>query len=327
LGCKHCFYRDYINQEIDELNCEEIEKIFSSFSKKLDNICITGGEPFLRSDLIEICEMLSNKKIAKSITIPTSGYDSNFIAGNILKILKNTNLKLYIQISLDGLETTHDQLRNTPGLFSEAVSLIKRLKQMQNCISNLFVSIMTTVLEYNYIELLALDNFIHREFSNISHDFQFVRYGKDVGGIVDTNLIEASHPYNPIFDSPSIESCREIIRQYENNHKANRIVHWKLLVKKYHLDIVEKKKKILPCLAGKLSVIIYPNGDVSFCEMLKPFANFRDFAYDFQKVWKSDITRQKKPSIRHCFCTYSCAISDAIPYDKNAILKFINHKF
>jgi len=55
-----------------ELTLEEIHQISVSIGP-LDNLFISGGEPFLRNDLREICwKFYSNNKI-KNIHLPTNG--------------------------------------------------------------------------------------------------------------------------------------------------------------------------------------------------------------------------------------------------------------
>src|SRR3989344_5916418 len=54
--CEHCFYWKNLTKKADELSFDEVKKIIKSFKHPLELVIITGGEPFLRSDLYEICD-------------------------------------------------------------------------------------------------------------------------------------------------------------------------------------------------------------------------------------------------------------------------------
>ena len=55
--------------------------------------------------------------------------------------------------------------------------------------------------------------------------------------------------------------------------------------------------------AGKLTGVIYANGDVSVCEAHKPIGNLRD--HSFMEIWRSEEARVLRRSIaaRECHCT------------------------
>ena len=59
MRCKHCFYWKNLNTEEGEMSLEEIRKFALSLKNPM-NISLTGGEPFLRKDLVEICKILAN---------------------------------------------------------------------------------------------------------------------------------------------------------------------------------------------------------------------------------------------------------------------------
>ena len=124
--CKTCniweIYRNQPEKRHEELTLEEIEKIFQSMGH-IYVFNISGGEPFLRSDIKEIiaagCRYLS----PGVVHIPTNAIakertESGTIA--ILEILKNRcpQTQLTIKPSLDHIESKHDEIRGVPGNFN-----------------------------------------------------------------------------------------------------------------------------------------------------------------------------------------------------------------
>src|SRR3989338_1105886 len=82
--CKHCFYWESLNQKIDELSLDEIKKI-SSTMPEFPVLSISGGEPYLRLDLAEICEVFYNQNKVKEIYIPTN----SLLLSNVKKITES----------------------------------------------------------------------------------------------------------------------------------------------------------------------------------------------------------------------------------------------
>ena len=64
---------------------------------------------------------------------------------------------------------------------------------------------------------------------------------------------------------------------YQQHHQHECLLYF---LKNYHrhmwktsLETIEQKTQIIPCLAGKSSVVVWGNGDVSSCEMLPAVGN------------------------------------------------------
>ena len=69
--CRTCFNWEQLRKNKEhELSFEEIQKTFASLDDLLF-VVMSGGEPFLRRDLPEVCAMLARQNHVKQITIPT----------------------------------------------------------------------------------------------------------------------------------------------------------------------------------------------------------------------------------------------------------------
>jgi MoaA/NifB/PqqE/SkfB family radical SAM enzyme len=69
------------------------------------------------------------------------------------------------------------------------------------------------------------------------------------------------------------------------------------------VQTVQRQTQVIPCLAGKLSAVVYANGDVSVCEIHKPLGNLRQ--QSFWEIWNSADAQKLRQSIAHkeCYCT------------------------
>ena len=125
LRCSHCFYWQELNTASDkELSIDEIRKIARSFKHPV-SLSLTGGEPFLRKDLKEIIEAFHEGCGTKEVGIATNGTLTENTVETIRSILEAGNLSnLSVQVSLDGLEQTHDAIRGVKGSFQKAMATI-----------------------------------------------------------------------------------------------------------------------------------------------------------------------------------------------------------
>jgi len=123
LNCAHCGSPPEEVNISDELTTDEVFSAFEQIASDFDmrqfrHINITGGEPFVRKDLLEILKYISKYPFYRNIDIQTNGI---FIAENpeVLKELKKYGVT-GIGVSIDGLEFTHDNFRRRKGSFKKA---------------------------------------------------------------------------------------------------------------------------------------------------------------------------------------------------------------
>jgi radical SAM protein with 4Fe4S-binding SPASM domain len=123
LRCPHC----YVNAELpleDELRFDEIKKVIDELAKlKTFSVFYTGGEPFLRKDIVKILQYTHQKELG--ISISTNG---TLLSKNLLKKIKNIPFELF-QISLDGTKEIHESIRGK-GVWGKAIEAIKLAKRI-----------------------------------------------------------------------------------------------------------------------------------------------------------------------------------------------------
>ncbi len=75
-----------------------------------------------------------------------------------------------------------------------------------------------------------------------------------------------------------------------------------------HRTLVEQKR-LNPCYAGRLNLVLTESGDVYPCEILtERLGNVKDYEYDIKKILRSEKARKVLTSIqdKKCFCTHEC---------------------
>lgn len=168
--CKHCYMYDYptYRSEIkNQQNYEDCLEIIDDFSNMVDRLGIrgrinfTGGDPLLRRDFFK----LINHAKSKDLLIGILG-NPNHITEKIAMKLKDIGIFRY-QISIDGLEKTHDELRGKKGAFKTAIRAIRILNK-----SGIPTVVMFTLSKRNSNELIEVIRLCAKE--NVSV-FDFAR--------------------------------------------------------------------------------------------------------------------------------------------------------
>lgn len=107
----------------DELEPFEYSKLPGS----LRTVNVTGGEPFLRSDLADVVQAMSNASPKARIVFSTNGLLTNKIVDTLMEI-RTFHPRLGVGVSIDGRSEVHDHIRGVHGIFGKAMATIDALK-------------------------------------------------------------------------------------------------------------------------------------------------------------------------------------------------------
>ena len=112
-----------------EMTAGEIGRVFRKIGR-LHALRISGGEPFLRSDLADVINGIDHSSRPLMTVISTNGLLSRRIADTIG--LLHHPRKVHFEISIDGVGDVHDEIRGRPGAFEavkETISLLNPLRR------------------------------------------------------------------------------------------------------------------------------------------------------------------------------------------------------
>jgi MoaA/NifB/PqqE/SkfB family radical SAM enzyme len=308
LRCRHCFYWKKLNHsKKKELTLKEIEKIAKNSRLDLLWLCLTGGEPFLRSDLAEIASAFCRWGKVANISIPTNAQlkgKTLEITQKMLSLCPNTYIAL--NVSLDGLEKTHDKIRGVKGAFAKTVETFFELKKLKR-FSNFGLSLLTTVMAENQKDLKKLYFFARDE---LQPDY------------LNLNLIRGNPP-DAKMKKVDIRYYEELLTLMETDVKKGKWPYFQFPFSKIALArnfllyrqvarTFRTKRFSAPCYSSSLSGVMDEEGNLSPCEILKDakIGNIREVDYDLAKLWFSQRNEAiRKRIAQKCFCTYECAIS------------------
>ena len=313
LKCSHCFYHDSLNKKFNELTLEELEKITKSMDPIL-HLILTGGEPFLRHDLHKIVKIFYENTKVPILTIPSNGWYTEKMETQINYIMENCDkITLNQQISIDGIGKDHDairmdkQVKEGENSFEKAIKTIRMLKNIQKKYERINIGIIATFTEQNQKKFKNIIQEIYQLVSPDNISINLVRGDpkEKVNENLDINLYKEAVKFrDELFLKKKMSGHSRFI-----GHKLATAA--RMMLNELVLKTFEQKKYSVPCYAGNISGVMYPEGDVYPCEILEDshkIGNIRDYKLDFRKLWLSHKAKKEKLFIKNtkCFCTHEC---------------------
>jgi MoaA/NifB/PqqE/SkfB family radical SAM enzyme len=307
--CQMCFYWQNLNKQHDlELTLDEFSKI-SSKMNRLIQLSIAGGEPTLRKDLPQICQLFIRNNDVKYITLPTNGINTQDIVGHVEQIAtENPQTHLRVSVSLDGPQEVHDEIRGVPGAYVKAYATFQEIKKMKASFKNLSVDIASVLQNLNQDILYDFVKYVH---ANMSPDNHMVMLTRGNPRMTSTNNIILNRYHEILELKKSLDKIAE-------SRPLSKIIR---ILNEQSCDVVEKvaggQGFQISCYAGKKLVVISEKGEVFPCELLpNSFGNLRDHQYSLKEIFSLPAYRKQLQFIskNRCHCTFECAINLSILY-------------
>lgn len=314
--CPYCFYlqsADHPEDGTKELSLDEIGKISRSLGRLLW-LAFSGGEAFLRKDLVEISKIFYAQNQPAIMLYSTNGLAAELIRDRTEKILKHCPESVVaVKLSLDGLNSAHDELRQTPGGFSKMMHSYRLLGELLDHYPNFELGINTVFSAGNQDHMDEIIEFVQGLERVKTHTISLVRGNLDHAHFKDVDY----------------RKYRRAIERLEKNlkDKTSGIYRFKGARLKAAQDILQRRMiyrtaleqtRVTPCYAGRLNLVLTETGGVYPCETLtEGFGNVRDFDYDLRRVMRDKPAQAVMRSIRdhRCHCTHECYLMTNILFD------------
>ncbi len=271
--CRMCHTWQHPSSTSREFSPRLIDKLPS----QLAFINITGGEPFLRSDIETIIENSLTK--SKRVLISTNGYFTK----RVLAAANRFGNRIGFRISIEGLPAVNDELRGIKNGFDHGIRTLISLKTKG--IKDIGVGI--TVSDRNakdMIELYRLAEAMGLEFATaVTHNsFYFHRADNQFN---DQAIIAEAFEKNAI-SLLQTSRPKNWFRAYFNMGLANKVM---------------RGKRPLPCDAGTDIFFLDPYGNVLACNGSKdPMIMGNLDHHCFKTIWHSKQAEQVRNQVKHC---------------------------
>jgi len=272
--------------------------IIDKLPKGIDKINVTGGEPGLREDLLEIITVLRNK--AKGIDISTNGYFTE----RLVQVGKKCP-DVAFRVSVEGLPKMNDELRGIKDGYEHALRTVIRLKE-EGVRSVGFGIVISDKNKDDLLDLYRLCSMMGIEFgsSTMHNSFYFHKMDNEIKDVKGT-----------------VEQLRRFIEALLTSNRTNmklRIKDWGRAYINYGLlKFICGEERPIPCAAGKDLFFLDPFGYILACNGSdEPWVMGDLKSRTFEEIWASKEAEEARKKVAQC--TKNCwMVGSARPAMRN----------
>ena len=272
LRCKHCYQEEYNNHMQKENFYIILDKLEEYLKDKelIPQINLTGGEPLSHPDFFEFAKEIKKRNI--KLGILTNGTLIDEETAIKLRCLN----PVFVQVSLDGIEKTHDTIRGA-GNFQKALRGIDNLKAQ-----NIKVLVSFTAQKYNYSEFKVLAGICKK------HHVDKLWWDRVVTD--DESLYLSTEEFKKI-----ISDCNALI------HNHNIFKDYSFVSNQRSLQCIGTDDCGYICGAGKNLLIILADGNVMPCRRL-PFVVGNLLNTTIEDIYKNETMKELRNFIAPVEC-------------------------
>lgn len=271
--------------------------VYRKLPAGMDEVNITGGEPFLRSDLVEIVDIIYETCQPKKLVIPTNGFLQDVIIEKAkLFLTKPYKDILTIAVSLDGIGEKHSEIRGIGNAFEKSVGTVKKL---------LVIGFKNTGFGFTFIP------------GNEEEYEKVYGLSKELGVNIGVSIAHNSENYfstdsNEGIDAKKVDeqlsrTIKEKVKTFSKNELGKSFYMHGLI------RFANSKEMILPCQAMTDSFFLDPKGDIYPCNILNDrVGNLKEKSFD--EIWNSKEAEQARAKAKNCRqkCWMVCTAKPAI---------------
>ena len=291
--CKNCLI--WQSTPGTEISRDEVQRIFVNSAPHLRWLHLSGGEIFLRNDVLEIIQaaidLLPNLfilQIATNCTLPERILEA-------CRILNESRIpRTVITLSIDGVGSIHDRERGFPGLFDQVIDLYRSIKRFRS----------QRVRPYLGMTITR---------SNADRLPDDIRTLTDTYGVqrndIHYNFYHQSEMYYQNDDSEVItpDQARNVVRFLQSIQPRGSLFSPESILerryRKLYPDFLRTGRSPLKCEAFSGSLSISSNGDCYPCMGYHRSAGrIADFNYRLDELWRSNTVRAIRESIMKGQC-------------------------
>ncbi|MDD5085616.1 MAG: radical SAM protein [Candidatus Omnitrophica bacterium] len=328
LRCPHCFIDAQSRAGGREMGLDEYVTLFRKARGMFSQILFTGGEPTLREDLGDILVSACREGSVSYATLFSNGILEDRLVQAVRYAFNNSAIRLSFQVSLDGLEPFHDDSRGVDGAYGKTIHTMEALKGLKREFPDRIgrLAVATVISKRNLRELQAIISMVRA--TGFLHSFTFVRSSKS--GLFNVSSAKAASEFAPsgFNDYVSPEEMEEALRILEEHlwrrepgdlyYATNRVILRTIA------ESLKRKAPQVACFSGLSELVLLSNGDVARCEMLRSFANIRDYDWDFRQLLGSEVFQRHLNETRGCWCVHDCSVGLAIMHNEKALSSLLS---
>jgi len=291
--CEMCNIWQLKPQEF--LSVDDYAKVPST----LKDINVSGGEAFMRKDVVDIVKVIHQKCHDPRIVVSTNGFRTEQIV-SAMEELRRAIPEIGVGVSLDGIGETHNRIRGIKDAYERATATLRQLGERG--FTN--VRIGFTAMNENVHEM--------RQVYDLACEmgFQFTTAVAQNSEIYFSTQVNQEVADAQLYDALGYVMKSELLSY-----------HPKRWMRAYFesgtLTFNRDKKRMLECRAGIEFFYLAPEGVVYPCLTIpSPMGDLKE--HTFEEVWESEQADRVRAEIKGCeecwmICTARSGIKKNIP--------------
>jgi MoaA/NifB/PqqE/SkfB family radical SAM enzyme len=329
--CKTCYiwelYKKQPSLKEKEMTTEEFVKTFEALDKTVVWYTMSGGEPFLRPDIAEICEAACEINHPEIINIPSNGLLPQVIETKTKQILERCDeTTLIVNLSLDGVDQSQDEIRGIPGNFKLLLETYNRLNKLKEEFPHFQLGIHSVISKFSINNILD----VYEYAKQLNPDSYITEVAEERAELhtIGKEITPSFEEYGPAIDELSSRIRNDYLQSQKAISRATQA--FRLAYYQIAAQVLREKRQIVNCYAGYISCQITPYGDVWLCCILgqnKPLGNLREVNYDFKKIWFSKGAEEARRFVKskQCYCPLANAHYTNILCSPKAMFKVLRN--
>ncbi len=265
--CPFCFYlsgKDGPADTANELSLDEIRKVSSSMGDLLW-LAFSGGEIFLRDDLVEITEVFYKTNRPSIILLPTNGLMPALIKEKVAAILEGCpNSTVVVKLSLEGTEGMNDSIRGE-GSFKKSMKTYNKLGGLLDEYPNFELGVNTVFCSRNQDSMDELIELVNGMEKINTHTVSLIRGNVAEEGLKDIDMKK----YYETVDKMAV-NLRERTSSVYRFRGAKLKAAQDILQRRLIYETYTQNRQMVPCHAGRLNLVVSETGGCSVLRRSTP---------------------------------------------------------
>ena len=289
-----------------ELSLAELERLAAGCPPLLW-LAFSGGEIFLREDLAEITTRFYHHTRPAIILLPSNGFATGRIVPAVEEILACCpQSTVVVKLSLDGPPAVHDALRGVAGAHAACLETARQLGPLLERHAHFELGINSVFGPATQESMIQTIDFVATLPHIRTHTLSLAR-----GDLADPGQL-----------ATDLEQYRQACQYLAEKLRRRQAATYRfggarlkaaqdILQRRYILETARRQQPQLPCLAGRLNLVVTDDGTVYPCENFAPrmvMGNLRQADGDLAALLQTEQARRVVAAIgrERCFCTHEC---------------------
>ncbi|HOX42437.1 MAG TPA: radical SAM protein [Myxococcota bacterium] len=311
--CRTCFYAKETHPGAD-LTFAEIQRL-SETAPPFDKLWLSGGEPLLRDDLVEIVALFYRNNGIRTVNFPTNGLLADRVESEVRRLADTCpKLAIHLNFSLDGLGEVHDKIRGVPGSFERTMAAMERTKKAFAGHPRIHQNVASVVVAENIDGLHDLGLYLFKRFNLATQFFEAVRGESRDPQLarVDRRQLEGLHQrLLPLYDAMAERLFGGLPRAVRGLAKMSFIGMTLELYRLQRANLEGPHPWGMDCTAGETTLVVDHDGGFRACELRPRIGHLRDYGFDLAAAHGSPAMRDEIRAIgggarANCWCTHTC---------------------